>query len=103
MLTYRERYPPGTIRERHYLSPALAAMLRKGRRRKGLGLRPASRKIGIGHSYLIALETGQRAPSTAVAERLIENLGLDPGEAAWLRSEAIPDVGRSSPGRTTVW
>ncbi len=97
MLDYADRYPPGTIRERHYLSPELGAVLKQARRRRGWGLRPAARRMGLGHGHLFALEAGQRAPSTAVAEVLVEGLRLNQAEAAWLRDEAVPDVGRSSP------
>lgn len=97
MLDYADRYPAGTRRERHYLSPELGAVLKQARRRRGWGLRPAARKMGLGHGHLFALEAGHRAPSTAVAELLVEGLGLNTADAARLMEEAVPDVGRSSP------
>ena len=99
MLTDPDGYPARTVPERHYLCPELGAVLNKARVRRGWGLRLAARKMGLNHGYLFALGAGQRAPSTAVAEVLVTGLGLNEAEAAWLRAEAVPDVGRSSPRR----
>ncbi len=87
--------------QRHTLPADLAAALKEARRRRGLGLRAAARRIGIGHGYLHALEDGSRCPSVSVAESLIETIRLDPHEAMRLRAQARPNAGRDSPLRTT--
>lgn len=45
------------------------------------------------------LEAGQRVPSSAMAEDLIDRYELDDNSAELLRSVALPNVGRDSPYR----
>jgi hypothetical protein len=48
------------------------------------------------------LETGQRVPSVALAEVLIDGYRLDAGDAELLRSVALPGVGRDSQYRALL-
>ena len=61
---------------RNAIGPVLGAEIRAARERAGLGVREAARRLRIEHSYLIALERGERAPSAWTAGRLIEVLAL---------------------------
>jgi transcriptional regulator with XRE-family HTH domain len=61
---------------RHAIGPALGAELRAARERSGLGLRETARRLRIEHSYLSALERGERAPSGWTARRLVDVLAL---------------------------
>jgi transcriptional regulator with XRE-family HTH domain len=82
---------------RHTVTPELAAMLLAARRRRGWSQREAARNVEVACGTIGHLEHGRRAPSTVVAENLIEAYQLDPGEAAMLRAEAVEDAGRSYP------
>lgn len=75
-------------RQRHYLSPGVAAELRSARRRLGLSFRAAARRTGVSAGALCRLEHAQRAPSIAVAEALVDGLHLPPSVAARLMLEA---------------
>jgi transcriptional regulator with XRE-family HTH domain len=81
---------------RRTITPELAAMLAEARRRRGLSLRQAARRAGVTPGTIVHLEKARRAPSTAVAERIIEAYGLPADLADWLRSEAVTDAGRYS-------
>jgi transcriptional regulator with XRE-family HTH domain len=62
---------------RNAIGPALGAEIRAARERARLGVREAARRLRIEHSYLIALERGERAPSAWTAGRLIDVLALE--------------------------
>jgi transcriptional regulator with XRE-family HTH domain len=59
------------------IGPALGAELRAARKRRGLGLREAARRLELSHSYVASLERGERAPSAWNARRLVGVLGLE--------------------------
>ena len=80
---------------RHVLPAVLAVELRAARRRRGLGLREAARKIDITAGYLTLLEQGKRCPSVEVADDLIAALALPRGIALRLLDVARPGVGHS--------
>jgi transcriptional regulator with XRE-family HTH domain len=74
-------------------------MLGTARMRAGYRLREAARLIGIGHEYLLRLETGQRVPSRSVATTIADVLGLDDIERAELLAAALDGAGRDYPKR----
>ena len=57
----------------HHLAVALAA----AHAGTGGSYRAVARRIGIDHAYWRRLTKGERLPSTAVAWRIINELGLD--------------------------
>jgi transcriptional regulator with XRE-family HTH domain len=77
----------------------LGQLLAAARMRAGLGLREAARLAGVGHEYLLRLETGQRTPSRSVATVLADVLALDDEERAALLALALADAGRDHPDR----
>lgn len=83
-----------TIRERRTPPPGLGSMLNAARMRAGLRGREAARLAGIDPGYLVRLESGQRVPSTVVAEALATLFGLDEAERAVLFAAAVDDAGR---------
>jgi transcriptional regulator with XRE-family HTH domain len=85
--------------QRHEISHGLAAVLRAARRSRGWSLREAARRVGVAHGTIVHLEQGRRAPSAYVAGQLADAYGLAAADAEWLRSEAIPGAGKSSPLR----
>lgn len=68
----------------------LGREIRAARRARGMSLRTAAQRIGIGASYLSEIERGRKAPRTAVAEQLIAVLALDHATAAELREHVAP-------------
>jgi transcriptional regulator with XRE-family HTH domain len=80
---------------RHTLPPEIGRELRAARNASTYTMREFAQAVGISKPYLILLETGQRAPSTAVAERLIYVLDLDyaSGLGADLLEYSIENVG----------
>ncbi len=82
-------------RERHYLSPGVAAELRNARRKLGLSYRMAAGRTGVDAGTICKLEHCQRAPSVEVARALVDGLRLEGDVAAGLMAEAVPDAGRS--------
>lgn len=74
--------------------PAVGALLRAARRRRGLGLKPMAARIGTSHSYLSMLERGLRSPSAAMAQLLVDALGLDGAEASRVLNAGVRGVGR---------
>jgi transcriptional regulator with XRE-family HTH domain len=87
-------YPP-----RRTLPPDLAAALWSARESSGLSNREVAERAGVDPSYLSKLVRGTRCPSQAVAERLVDALGLSSAEAEALREAAVSDRGKSRPGR----
>lgn len=81
--------------ERRTLPPAIAAALREARQARGLGLREAARRVGVWPGYLCLLEQGKRCPSLAVAQDLVDELGLNRVLALELLALAPRDAGRS--------
>ena len=71
--------------ERHHTRNTLprdvAAELKSARERSGLTFREAAARAGISHGFLGELCQGRAAPSRAVAERIIEALGIDDDNA----------------------
>ncbi|MEV4043137.1 helix-turn-helix transcriptional regulator [Streptomyces sp. NPDC049744] len=90
------------IRVRRTPPQALGPLLRDARERAGLSQRETSRRTGIVQSYLWRLESGQRCPSMAVAERLADALQLTLPECRTLFGCAVTDAGRSHPDRATA-
>lgn len=84
-------------RERRDLPEHLGLMLRTARERKGLGVREAARLIGVSHSYVIGLEHSERCPSSTMAGRLADTLGLTEEERGSLMSAAVTDAGLDHP------
>jgi transcriptional regulator with XRE-family HTH domain len=80
---------------RHYLPEELSTALREARRARGLGLRQAAVRIGIGPGYLSLLEHAERCPSVAVARAIVRALGLEGDLADELLAVAQPNAGRS--------
>lgn len=85
------------IRVRRTPPPELGPMLAAARLRAGYRGRECARLVGIDHSYLIRLESGQRVPSTTVAHALIQTLALDSEASATLLAAAVEGVGRGHP------
>lgn len=54
----------------------LGEKIRDLRKKKGISLRELARRVGISPSFLSELETAQGYPSTAVLERLADELGV---------------------------
>ncbi|TKA11751.1 helix-turn-helix domain-containing protein [Actinacidiphila oryziradicis] len=90
---------PAEIRMPRTPPPELGVMLGAARMRAGYRLREAARLAGIGHEYLLRLETGQRTPSRSVATVLADVLELDDAERAELLALALADAGRDHPDR----
>lgn len=80
----------------------LGPMLNAARLRTGLPGREAARLLGVSSSYLFNLEAGLRVPSTTVAIRLADGLGLSDDERALLLAEAVDDAGADHPLRRTT-
>ncbi len=80
---------------RHYLTAAVARELRNARRRLGMSQRAAARTTGVSQGHIAHLELCQRAPSVDLARALVDGLRMEPGPAAMLMAEAVPDAGRS--------
>jgi len=74
-------------------------MLRAARERARAGQRATARRAGVSQGHLWLLEAGQRVPSAAVAEVLVEVLALTTEECNQLRAAAVDDAGRSNPAR----
>jgi len=72
-------------------------MLAAARRSRGWSIREAARQVGYALGFIVQLEQARRAPSVAMAEAVIAAYQLAPFCAEQLRSEAVPDAGRSSP------
>jgi DNA-binding XRE family transcriptional regulator len=75
----------------------LAAVLAAARRRRRWPLREAARNVGVAPGTIVHLEKARRAPSSVVAEKIIDAYRLDPSEAAMLRAEAVQGAGWDSP------
>lgn len=86
---------------RHYVTAELAAMLAAARRHRGWSQREAARNIGVTYGMIGHLEHCRRAPSAALAERIIDAYRLDHAEAGMLRAEAVEDAGENSLFRQT--
>ena len=93
--------PPWRSRSavRHIPQDVAAALLR-GRRSRGWTAADASRAVGVDRRMIVRLESGERRPSAAVAELLIQGYRLGVADAARLRAVAAPMAGRSSPYRS---
>lgn len=88
------------IRIRRIPPAGLGPMLGTARLRAGYRLREFARLVELSHSYVLALETGQRCPSTTVAGRIAEALELTEDERALLFAAAVDDAGRDHPARS---
>jgi transcriptional regulator with XRE-family HTH domain len=76
---------------------AVPALIRTGRERLGLSITDAAEQIDCCRRHLGQLEAGQRAPSTALAERIGQVYDLPAPERDRLLAVAKPAVGSSSP------
>lgn len=83
------QYAPGRD-----LPADLAAALRQARTSRGWSLRVAAQQTGASASTLSHLERGDRLPSTAMAELLVDGYRLDRATGARLRTVARSGVGR---------
>ncbi|MFE7229868.1 helix-turn-helix domain-containing protein [Streptomyces sp. NPDC057596] len=90
------------IRVRRTPPQGLGPLLRTARERAGLSQSEVGRRAGIPQGYVWKLETGQRCPSTAVAERLADVLRLKLPECKTLFGCAVDDAGRSHPARAAA-
>jgi len=82
-------------RHRAVLTPPVAAILRAARGRAGWSVRQAAGHLHLAVGMVSMMESGSRAPSLQVAERLVEVLQLSESEAEQLLREAVP-TGRDS-------
>ena len=57
---------------------ALLTWLRKSRQAKGLNMRDAAAKLGVPHTWISKIETGERRLDVAEYVRLCRVLGADP-------------------------
>ena len=90
--------------ERRLLDPGVAQRLRQCRVQAGISLRGLARKVGLSHSFLLALERGLRAPTKATATTLIEALSMPPDLAGQLRLAAVVKRAYSPPStRGRAW
>lgn len=78
-----------------YLDPGIAEAVRHGRINRGWSYRQAERKTGVSAGHLCRLEHGQRVPSVAVAELLIDQFHLCGPIVDQLLEVAVSDAGRS--------
>ena len=93
---------PRGERHRAVLTPPVAAMLRAARGRAGWSVRQAAGHLHLAVGMVSMMESGSRAPSLQVAERLVEVLRLTEAEAEQLLREAVPtgrDSGHAANGR----
>lgn len=74
---------------RRTLDSDLADRLNQHRLQRGLTIRQAAYLARISRSHFGNLMTGRRAPSTAVAFRLIDTLALDPTTADQLLDQSV--------------
>ena len=81
--------PMGNYPPRHTLSPALATALTEAHHQTGGSYRRVAAAIGITHPYWWRLCRGERAPTTNVAFRIIDTLGLDADTADLLFDECV--------------
>jgi transcriptional regulator with XRE-family HTH domain len=77
------------IRQRRTMPTEVGQMLGRARMRAGLRGTEAARLLDISRQYLVRLESGQRAPSTDMADRLAVVLGLTEAERAELMAVAV--------------
>jgi transcriptional regulator with XRE-family HTH domain len=80
---------------RHTLPPQVASDLRAARNASQWSLTSLAAVVGISRGHLIRIQNGTRAPSSIVAIRLVDALGLDPdcGPGADLIRHSIAGVG----------
>jgi transcriptional regulator with XRE-family HTH domain len=96
--------PPWRSRTAHRsLDPAAAKALLRARRRLGWNKSEASLRTGVSRRMILALERAERRPSVTLAEALVAGYGMQPGDAAIVRAQALPFVGRDSPYRSEGW
>jgi hypothetical protein len=93
---------PGTARHgapawpsRRTITPGLAGMLAAARRGRGWSVREAARRARCSPGMIVHLEKARRAPSTLLAEDIIDGYRLDYRQADLLLAEAVDDAGRS--------
>jgi hypothetical protein len=93
--------PPWRSRTaRRTSTPAAAAALRDGRRRRGWSQTRAAAETGVSRPHISLLERGLRRPSESAAESLIRGYRLTPSEAGAVRAISVAWAGRDSPFRT---
>lgn len=85
--------------ERHQLTAGTAHMLKEARMAAGWTQAEAAWAVGCAASYIAELESGRKAPSTAMAGSIISAYRLDNHKAARLLTEAVDGVGRSRPSK----
>ena len=83
----------GNYTPRRTLSPAASAVLTEAHHQTGYSYRRVAAVLGITHPYWWRLCRGERAPSTHIAFRIIDSLGLDQDTADLLLDECV-DRGR---------
>lgn len=79
---------------RRTLPADVAELLRWHRQARGWSLRRAGQETGISYTHIASMESGVRAPSTVVAELLVQAYEMRPADAELLLSAAVPGVGR---------
>ena len=82
-------YPMGNYPPRRTLSPAVSAALTQAHNQTGGTYRQVAAAIGITYPYWWRLCRGERAPSTMIAFRIIDTLGLDQDTADLLLDECV--------------
>jgi len=85
--------PTGNYPPRHTLSPTLATALTEAHHQTGASYRCVATALGITHPYWWRLCRGERAPTTRIAFRIIDTLGLDADKADLLLDECVDRKG----------
>lgn len=72
--------------------PTLAAYLRQAREQAGCSIRELAKRVGVHHSYLARLESGETAnPAPELLERLADELGVDSTELLAYVNVSLPE------------
>lgn len=72
-------------------SDAFGVILRKYRLEKELTLERLSERVGVAHSFIYRLETGQKQPSLRMVLKLADALGIRPGELVEAFAEKLAE------------
>jgi len=79
----------GNYAPRRTLSPTVSAALTEAHNQTGGTYRQVATALDITHPYWWRLCRGERAPSTRIAFRIIDTLGLDADTADLLFDECV--------------
>lgn len=80
------------MRENSKNHPTLAAYLRQVREQAGYSIRELAKRVGVHHSYLARLETGETAnPAPELLEHLATELEVDSAELLAYINVSLPE------------